>query len=173
MSELRDATVKVMTERLRPLVARYRASTSPSFIAGQLAMRERGPGDYEELAANAATDQLHFRAARLEIAAILELTGKIPSALQPLAVRILRGESQPSHHGRHAELDDYRARVVVDVVGIAVSAGFTAFRNDASDHENSACDMAAEAFSIVGLSPTTYAGIKKIYLSGRGAAISE
>ncbi len=65
--------------------------------------------------------------------------------------------------GRHKSVGLHHQ--AFSLVEMLVQCGFTATRNDASSHRNSACDLVAEAMAQHDRKPNSYSGVRSIYLA--------
>lgn len=114
----------------------------------------------------ASLDRRGWDAMRLGVASALERGDTIPSEARRWLVHYLRGESErpKASAGRHSARGLQVA--IVCVVVHLVNCGMNATRNDTSPPA-SACDAVADALAQLGLSPTTFNAVKKIWLARR------
>lgn len=118
-----------------------------------------------ELIGKADTDPLAYDVARSIVGRAVRQKADLPEEVASFAADIITGERQkPKRRGKNAGAYIFRDRAIVEFVELAMSHGFLATRNDASDHQDSACDIVAEAFKAQGLSPKSYKQIKDIWL---------
>ena len=90
--------------------------------------------------------------------------------LYEFAESVLLGELQRPRHSGKQKLDyKYRDQGICYLVNGLLDKGFSATRNDATEHRNSACDLVAEAMRSANRKPDTYGQVKRIWLKGRGA----
>ena len=125
------------------------------------------------LVAWAETDAGGFDALRLGIARSLEQGEELhPEALKWL-LQHLRGEVNRPKARAGAKSGFWLHSLIWMAVGTRVLDGMKATRNDASE-PTSACDAVAEALVELGLEPTTFYGVKRIWLHferNKGTAI--
>lgn len=122
-----------------------------------------------ELIAKADDDPLAYDVACTVIGLAVRQKTEMPEEVTNFAADIIIGERQkPKRRGKNAGAYIFRDRAIVEFVELAMSHGFLATRNDESDHQNSACDIVAEAFKARGLSPKSYKQIKDIWLEHGG-----
>lgn len=69
----------------------------------------------------------------------------------------------PTVRGRPAHPELRRSLICVMIAYIAETFQLRPTRNDISAHRDSACDIAAEAMASLGLTPSTYSGLKRIW----------
>jgi hypothetical protein len=122
-----------------------------------------------ELIGKADTDPLAFDVACSIVGRAVRQKTDLPEDVASFAADIITGERRkPKRRGKNAGAYMFRDQAIVEFVELAMSYGFLATRNDASDHENSACDIVAEALKARGLSPKSYKQIKEIWLEHCG-----
>jgi len=122
-----------------------------------------------ELIGKADTDPLAYDVACSIVGRAVRQKAELPEEVSNFAADIITGERQkPKRRGKNAGAYIFRDRAIVEFVELAISHGFLATRNDASDHQNSACDIVAEAFKARGLSPKSYKQIKEIWIEHGG-----
>lgn len=104
-----------------------------------------------------------FDATKLAIAHALELGEPLPTEALEWIVQYLRGKvNRPkAKSGRKSEY--WFHALIWLAVGSLANDGMTATRNDESP-ATSACDAVANALAELGLEPTTFHGVKRIWL---------
>lgn len=104
-----------------------------------------------------------FQALKLGLAAEIESGREIPPRLRKWLIGYLRGEIEvPAARAGRIKSTGLHS-LVAHAVADLVESGMTATRNEASAPE-SACDAVASALAELGLSPITFAGVKRIWL---------
>lgn len=104
-----------------------------------------------------------FDATKLAIAYALERGEELPPEAQAWLVQYLRGQVHRPND-RRGRKDEYWLHSVIWIaVGNLVSEGMKATRNDTSE-PRSGCDAVAHALAGLGLKPTTFHGVKRIWL---------
>lgn len=105
-----------------------------------------------------------FDRLRLGIAHLLEQGEELPPEALTWLVRHLRGEVTRPKAGSGAKTQDFlHAQICTAVLTLVHEYRMKATRNDASE-ATSACDAVADALAELGLKPTTFHGVKRIWL---------
>jgi hypothetical protein len=122
----------------------------------------------DELVGKADSDPDYFDALRFGAAQQLSLGIDFPLIIRHWIVEYLQGKRvrPKSASGRGSSIG-WHINIAL-TVDLLVRAGMTATRNDASD-TTSACDAVARALAELGLPPSSYARVKKIWLDIRRA----
>lgn len=117
-----------------------------------------------ELVEWASSDSDGWNALSLGVAEALEMGRTIPTEAREWLVLVLRGKANKPHCkvGRHSASGLHNAIYIA--VYARVHEGMKATRNDASPPV-SACDAVADALAELGLNPTTYYGVKRVWLN--------
>lgn len=110
------------------------------------------------------TDPRFLETLRLGIADQLEANKNLHPKLVVWLIGYLRAEYGPVK-GKPGRREASRLhRIVVDAIQELVDSGWKATRNDETSSPTSACDILAEALRDSGLTPTTFKGVKGIWL---------
>jgi len=105
-----------------------------------------------------------FDVLRLGIAHSLEQGEELPPEALTWLVRHLRGEvTRPNARSGAKTQVFLHTQIYVAVLTLVKEYGMKATRNDASE-ATSACDAVADALAELGLKPTTFHGVKRIWL---------
>lgn len=111
----------------------------------------------------AEADAGGFDALRLGVAYSIEKGEELPPDVLQWLVRHLRGELSRPKARAGAKTEFWLHSLIWMAVRSRVLDGMNATRNDASE-ATSACDAVAEALADLGLHPTTFYGVKRIWL---------
>ena len=105
-----------------------------------------------------------FDVLRLGIAHLLEQGEELPPEALTWLVRHLRGEVTRPKAGSGAKTQVFlHTQICTAVLTLVHEYGMKATRNDSSE-ATSACDAVADALAELGLKPTTFHGVKRIWL---------
>jgi hypothetical protein len=116
------------------------------------------------LLASAEVDAGSFDRLRLGIAHLLEQGEELPPEALTWLVRHLRGEVTRPKAGSGAKTQVFlHTQICTAVLTLVHEYGMKATRNDSSE-ATSACDAVADALAELGLKPTTFHGVKRIWL---------
>ena len=109
-------------------------------------------------------DSFYFDALKLSIAAVLdEPEGDLPPAVRTWLASFLRGEVSPPKRSVGRKSEGRVHYQIWQAIQMLVEQGMNATRNDATHHAESACDAVAKALKELGLEPTTFAGVKRVW----------
>jgi hypothetical protein len=177
----RDAAFAAVLAQVKRFERTYRAFHETQAEGRTLAMRLKSGGMLgkfgkpldmgyiTELIARAEHDPVAFDVACSVVGRAVRQGAEMPDEVRNFAADIITGERQkPKRRGKSAGAYMFRDQAIVEFIEIAISHGFLATRNDESDHQNSACDIVAEAFKAQGLSPKSYKQIKEIWIEHGG-----
>lgn len=110
----------------------------------------------------AATSAHAFDSAVRLLAGALRDGKDVPLPLAAFGADVLEGKrSRPVDRGRPRKNTRLRDEGIERLVEIATSFELAATRNDWAKHNDSACDVVAEAMRRAGLSPSSYSGVKR------------
>lgn len=120
--------------------------------------------DGSELVSRSRTDWRAYRALELGCARYIRNSLDLPQwasewvadNLEGKTPRPARPKGPPSKGGLH--------QVICECIETLIAQGMIGVRNDATERR-SACDVLAEALSQVGLQPSTFEGVKRVFLS--------
>lgn len=116
----------------------------------------------DELLAWAESEAEGFDTAKMGIAYALEQSETLPDAARLWLAKVLRGEvSRPKAKAGRREKEWLNLLICI-AIQHRVADGMDPTRNDASD-PLSACDAVAEALAELGLTPTTFDSVKRIW----------
>ncbi|MFN3280423.1 MAG: hypothetical protein ACK40I_01955 [Tabrizicola sp.] len=88
----------------------------------------------------------------------------LPAHIRDFVIEVLERRCPcPKVRGRPAHAELRRRLICVMIAYIAETFQLRPTRNDISTHRDSACDIAAEAMASLGLTPSTYSGLKRIW----------
>ena len=144
---------------LREELAKVASGEFMATTMGARMLRHETP----RLLAWAETDAGGFDVLRLGIAYSLEQGEELPPEALTWLVRHLRGEVTRPKARAGAKTEFWLHYLIWSAVGSLVLEGMRATRNDASEPK-SACDAVADALAELGLQPTTFHGVKRIWL---------
>lgn len=127
--------------------------------------RQPYPATLRRLVAISDRNVAAFDALCIHGAGLISRDQKLPLEMRAFLVDMLTGKlSRPRPPGRpkaHPARDPLLFSCLVDV---AERFGLRATRNDATEHEMSACDIVAEAMRQLRHSPASYSALKRIWL---------
>jgi hypothetical protein len=117
-----------------------------------------------ELVEKSKTIPLYFEVLKLSIASFLdEPEGNLPPEAGIWLASFLRGEIMPPKNSAGRKTVGLLHVLIWRAVDNLVDEGVTATRNDESQFNKSACDAVAQALKELGLKPTTFAGVKRVW----------
>lgn len=88
----------------------------------------------------------------------------LPPAMRDFVIDVLERRCPcPPTRGRPPTSQTWRNVICLIVANLVEQFRLPATRNDASEHRMSACDIVAEAFGSLGLKPSSYASLKRIW----------
>jgi enoyl-CoA hydratase/carnithine racemase len=150
---------KLIQSAMRDEMAKHASGEFTAMGMGARMLRH----ETARLLAWAETDAGGFDVLRLGVAHSLEQGEELPPEALQWLVRYLHGDlTRPK--ARAGRKDEYWLHQVIWMaVTIRVDEGMTATRNDES-RSPSACDAVADALKELGLEPTTFHSVKRIWL---------
>lgn len=110
-----------------------------------------------------ATDYAGFHAVRVSIANALNDGEQLPPLILEWLISYLRGDLEEPKKRAGRPQNPLSPISIFLAVKECVGEGMNPTRNDASE-PTSACDAVAEALANLGLEPTTYEGVKRVWL---------
>ena len=154
-----ERSKRYIQSALREELAKHASGEFMATTMGVRMLKYEAP----ELMEWAQTDARGFDVLRLGIAYVLEQGEELPQVAAQWLVRYLRGEvTRPKAHAG-SKTEFWLHSQIWLAVGNHVIDGMKATRNDASE-ATSACDAVADALAELGLQPTTFYGVKRIWL---------
>jgi hypothetical protein len=130
--------------------------------------------EIERLCEYAYEDPLIFDQMKAVAGMLLVVEKPLPEALRDFASRVLLGQlERPAQKGPYTEKSLLKEAIIGQAVQKLCDAGIPASRNDVSEHEDSACDIVAEALGQLGLTPSSYSSVKKAWLGQRGPGLKK
>lgn len=118
------------------------------------------------------TDPKYFEVLRLRVGSLIIEEGELPKPYREWLYAFLYDGVTPPKVNPGRRSDPLKFEKVVTLVKGLVDLGMKPTRNDASLHNDSACDAVAAALMTVGEQPQSYARVKRIWLENRDIDIS-
>lgn len=149
--------------------AQYRVD--PSSPAGARLKIARSFGlDYlerepEELIKGAGQHEQYFDALTEGLAILLETEHPIPTSARKWLANYLRGEVKPPKRKAGADSREWLHLSIASIISSLRDKGVKPTRGDAAKVHRSGCDIVAEVLREAGLEPTTFEGVKKVWLN--------
>ncbi len=116
-----------------------------------------------ELIEKAKNDPDYFDAIRFGIAIHLRIEKELPQVILDWLIDYLRGKRKRPRKAAGRGISLGLHVIIAGVVQVLVDRGMHATRNDASS-ATSACDAVAEALSDLKMTPTSFGGVKAVWL---------
>ena len=118
-----------------------------------------------ELIEKAKNDPDYFDALRFGIAVRLKIGKELPQIILDWLIEYLRGKRKRPRKAAGRGISLGLHVIIAGVVQTLVDRGMNATRNDASSATSaSACDAVAEALSDLKMTPTSFEGVKAVWL---------
>lgn len=97
-------------------------------------------------------------------ALLLQKDQPLPPMMRDFVIEVLERRCPcPPTRGRPPTSQTWRNVICLIVATLVERLGLPVTRNDASEHRMSACDILAEAFGALGLKPSSFASLKRIW----------
>lgn len=119
--------------------------------------------DGSMILARAETDWRAYRALELGCARYLRNSQSLPAWANRWLIDKLERRNQPPARPRGALSKGGLHQVICECIDELVNVGMVGVRNDAT-LQRSACDVLAAALKDLGLQPSTFEGVKRIYI---------